>query len=122
MTARGLCSSLPRRVAHLLIRAYQLSLSAFIGRHCRHEPSCSAYMDEAIARHGLGSGGWLGTARLCRCHPWGTSGYDPVPENDCAVAPEARVFFRPPRSEQFACERETLKGSKTLRRVRRLAN
>ncbi len=70
----------PRRAAHLLIRAYQLSLSAFIGRHCRHEPSCSAYMDEAIQRHGLWAGGLLGTARLCRCHPWGTSGYDPVPE------------------------------------------
>jgi uncharacterized protein len=70
----------PRRAAHLLIRGYQLSLSAFIGRHCRHEPSCSAYMDEAIQRHGLWAGGLLGTARLCRCHPWGTFGYDPVPE------------------------------------------
>ncbi len=70
----------PRRAAHLLIRAYQLSLSAFIGRHCRHEPSCSAYTDEAIQRHGLWAGGWLGAARLCRCHPWGTFGYDPVPD------------------------------------------
>jgi len=70
----------PRRVAHYAIRAYQLSLSAFVGRQCRHEPSCSAYMDEAVARHGLWAGGQLGLARLCRCHPGGTAGYDPVPE------------------------------------------
>jgi uncharacterized protein len=79
-TTLSLLERLPRQAAHLLIRGYQLSLSAFIGRYCRHEPTCSAYMDEAIARHGLVIGGWLGTKRLCRCHPWGTSGYDPVPE------------------------------------------
>lgn len=73
-------STSARRAAHYLIRAYQLSFSALIGRQCRHEPSCSAYMDEAIARHGLWAGGLIGAARLCRCHPWGTSGYDPVPE------------------------------------------
>ncbi len=72
---------LPRRGAHYAIRAYQLSLSAILGRQCRHEPSCSAYMDEAIAQHGVWTGGLLGLARLCRCHPWGTSGYDPVPEH-----------------------------------------
>lgn len=83
-------SDIPRKTAHLLIRAYQLSLSAFIGRHCRHEPTCSAYMDEAIARHGLLAGGWLGTKRLCRCHPWGTSGYDPVPET---VVPLSQRLF-----------------------------
>ena len=66
--------------AHLLLRFYQLTLSAVIGRWCRHLPSCSSYMDEAIQRHGLWAGGWMGTARLCRCQPWGTSGYDPVPE------------------------------------------
>ncbi|HLH11037.1 MAG TPA: membrane protein insertion efficiency factor YidD [Methylovirgula sp.] len=71
---------MPRRFAHYAIRAYQLTFSAFAGRQCRHEPSCSAYMDEAIARHGLWAGGLLGLARLCRCHPRGTSGYDPVPD------------------------------------------
>lgn len=69
-----------RRAARLLIRTYQLTLSSVMGRWCRHMPSCSAYMDEAIARHGLWAGGWMGTARLCRCQPWGTSGFDPVPE------------------------------------------
>jgi putative membrane protein insertion efficiency factor len=69
-----------RLAAHLAIRAYQLSFSPIVGIHCRHLPTCSAYMDEAIARHGLWAGGWLGLARLLRCHPWGTSGFDPVPE------------------------------------------
>jgi putative membrane protein insertion efficiency factor len=68
-----------RRAARLLIRTYQLTLSSITGRWCRHMPSCSAYMDEAIAKHGLWAGGWMGTARLCRCQPWGTSGFDPVP-------------------------------------------
>ncbi len=102
---------LPRRAAHLLIRAYQLSLSAFIGRHCRHEPSCSAYMDEAIRRHGLVLGGWLGTTRLCRCHPWGTSGYDPVPENVLPLRQRLGVFFGRPH-KRFVCERETSKAPK----------
>ena len=83
----------PRRAAHFLIRAYQLSLSAFVGRHCRHEPTCSAYMDEAIARHGLLAGGFLGAARLCRCHPWGTSGYDPVPEELAPLGARIRGFL-----------------------------
>lgn len=71
---------LPRRAAHALIRTYQLSASALVGRQCRHVPSCSAYADEAIQRHGLWAGGWMGAARICRCHPWGTSGFDPVPD------------------------------------------
>jgi putative membrane protein insertion efficiency factor len=73
-------SRIPRRAAHCVIRAYQLTLSSLAGSHCRHLPTCSAYMDEAISRHGLWAGGWLGLARLLRCHPWGTSGFDPVPE------------------------------------------
>jgi uncharacterized protein len=66
-------------MAHLLIRAYQLSLSALIGRHCRYLPTCSDYADEAVARHGLWAGGFMGLARICRCHPWGGAGFDPVP-------------------------------------------
>lgn len=77
---RALSQSL-RGAAHLAIRAYQLSLSPLAGTHCRHLPTCSAYMDEAIARHGLWAGGWLGLARILRCHPWGSSGFDPVPES-----------------------------------------
>lgn len=71
---------LPSLAARGLIRLYQLSFSAFFGRHCRHLPSCSVYMDEAIARFGLWKGGWVGFARLCRCNPLGTSGLDFVPD------------------------------------------
>ena len=70
----------PRRAAHLLIRFYQLSFSALLGRRCRYLPTCSAYADEAIGRHGLWAGGWMATARVCRCHPWGGAGYDPPPQ------------------------------------------
>ncbi len=69
-----------RGLAHGLIRTYQFSLSGLLGRQCRYLPTCSDYADEAIGRHGLWRGGWLGAARLCRCQPWGGTGYDPVPE------------------------------------------
>jgi uncharacterized protein len=68
-----------RTSAHYVIRAYQLTLSSIAGTNCRHLPTCSAYMDEAIARHGLWAGGAMGIARLLRCHPWGSAGFDPVP-------------------------------------------
>lgn len=71
-------------LARASILLYRLTLSAFIGRECRYLPSCSEYADEAIARHGLWAGGWMGFARLCRCRPGGGDGYDPVP----AQAPE----------------------------------
>ena len=71
--------SVVRRVAHAAIRTYQLTLSGLIGRQCRYLPTCSDYMDQSIARHGLWAGGWMGAARICRCHPWGGSGYDPPP-------------------------------------------
>lgn len=81
----------PRRGAHLLIRGYQLSLSMLIGRGCRHWPSCSSYTDEAIQRHGLWRGGWVGFARICRCTPLGTSGIDLV----CEELPPSSAWYRP---------------------------
>ncbi|MBB4953370.1 putative membrane protein insertion efficiency factor [Agrobacterium vitis] len=62
-----------------LIRLYQLTLSSLVGSHCRHMPTCSEYGYEAIARHGLWSGGWLTLFRVGRCGPGGTSGVDNVP-------------------------------------------
>jgi putative membrane protein insertion efficiency factor len=53
-----------------------------LGPVCRFHPSCSQYAEEALARHGLFSGGWLAARRLCRCGPWHSGGYDPVPPRD----------------------------------------
>ena len=63
-----------------LIRAYQLTLSALAGRRCRYLPTCSDYAAEAIRKHGAWHGTAMGFARVCRCHPWGQSGFDPVPD------------------------------------------
>jgi putative membrane protein insertion efficiency factor len=62
-----------------LIRAYQLVVSPLLLPSCRYLPSCSEYAAEAIATHGAPYGAWLALKRLLRCHPWGGSGYDPVP-------------------------------------------
>ncbi len=80
-----------RSVAHAAIRSYQLTLSGWAGRHCRYLPTCSDYVDEAIRRHGLWEGGWTGLARTCRCHPWGDSGFDPVPHD----LPPTAAWYRP---------------------------
>jgi len=70
--------SLPARAARALILFYRVTFSAFAGRFCRYAPTCSEYADEAIMRHGLWAGGWMGFARLCRCRPGGGAGFDPV--------------------------------------------
>jgi len=62
------------------IHLYRFLLSPFLGRNCRYEPSCSAYALEAIEIHGAARGSWLAAKRVCRCHPWGGAGPDPVPE------------------------------------------
>lgn len=67
-------------IGRALIRVYQLTLSPFVGRHCRYLPTCSHYADEAMSRHGFWAGGWMTLARLARCHPFGASGFDPVPD------------------------------------------
>ncbi|HXT08844.1 MAG TPA: membrane protein insertion efficiency factor YidD [Roseiarcus sp.] len=95
-------SGIARPAALALIRAYQLSLSAFIGRDCRYLPTCSAYAAEAIERHGAWAGLWMGTARVCRCHPLGGSGYDPPPSRPPPGANWARPWrygaWRTPKS------------------------
>jgi putative membrane protein insertion efficiency factor len=60
-------------------RAYKLTLSPWFGRQCRFLPTCSDYAAEALTLHGPLRGGFLAVRRLCRCHPLGGSGYDPVP-------------------------------------------
>lgn len=65
----------------LLVRAYQVCLSPFLGQNCRFYPSCSNYALEAVGRHGALKGGMLAARRLCKCHPWHPGGADPVPEH-----------------------------------------
>lgn len=69
-----------RIIGRSAIGLYRFTLSPFIGQQCRYAPTCSHYADEAIARYGLWIGGWITLARLLRCHPWGSSGFDPVPD------------------------------------------
>ena len=69
----------PRCALVAIIRLYQFALSPLVGPACRFEPSCSGYAIEAVARCGVIRGGWLALRRIGRCHPWGGSGYDPVP-------------------------------------------
>jgi putative membrane protein insertion efficiency factor len=63
-----------------LIRIYQLLLSPLFPPSCRYLPSCSDYAIEAIGQHGVIVGIGLAARRLARCHPWGSSGFDPVPK------------------------------------------
>ncbi|NKC12873.1 MAG: membrane protein insertion efficiency factor YidD [Gammaproteobacteria bacterium] len=67
------------RLFYCGVRAYQLFISPVLPPSCRHLPTCSEYALEALAKHGAVWGSWLTLRRLFRCHPWGTSGYDPVP-------------------------------------------
>jgi putative membrane protein insertion efficiency factor len=92
---------LPRALAHGAIRTYQLTLSSLIGRQCRYMPSCSEYTDDAIQAHGLWAGGWMGLARICRCHPWGGAGNDPAP----AAIPDDATPVTPWRYGRWRCEK-----------------
>ncbi len=71
--------SLPARGALAALQLYKWTLSPLIGRDCRYLPTCSSYAMDAIRAHGAWAGGWMATARLCRCAPWGGSGWDPAP-------------------------------------------
>jgi hypothetical protein len=62
-----------------LIRVYQYAISPYTPASCRHWPTCSTYAIQAIERYGILKGGGLALNRILRCHPWGTSGIDPVP-------------------------------------------
>ena len=66
-------------VALAIIRVYQKTLSRMLPPSCRYDPSCSHYTYEAVQKHGLIKGGWMGLKRIGRCHPLSPGGYDPVP-------------------------------------------
>jgi len=77
-TARS-ATGLPKSMALGLIHVYQMTISRATPPACRFVPTCSQYAFEAIEKHGLLRGVWLGTRRLARCHPFNPGGYDPVP-------------------------------------------
>ncbi len=63
----------------MLVQLYRWTISPWLGANCRFEPTCSSYAIEALRRHGAFRGTVLAAKRIGRCHPWGRSGYDPVP-------------------------------------------
>lgn len=67
------------RLLDRMVYLYQLTLSPWLGGHCRFHPSCSVYAREALAEHGAAHGSWLALRRVLRCHPFSRGGLDPVP-------------------------------------------
>lgn len=65
-----------------LVRFYQVAISPYTPSACRYAPTCSAYTLEALKKHGIFLGGKLAVKRIFSCHPWGGSGYDPVPTKE----------------------------------------
>jgi putative membrane protein insertion efficiency factor len=92
----------------LLVRLYRWTLSpakVFLfgpAAHCRFTPTCSQFAIEAVKVHGAVAGSWLAAKRICRCHPWGGCGHDPVPDGKFRIFHSARAIphsaFRVPRS------------------------
>lgn len=79
-----------------LILLYRVTLSPFLGRQCRFEPTCSRYALDAYRRFGARWGTWLTARRLLRCHPLGRSGYDPVPVDNPRDPPPGEPLHSPP--------------------------
>lgn len=71
--------TLALRLYRNLISPVLTAVFAPMGFGCRYTPTCSHYALEAVRVHGATRGAWLATRRLCRCHPWGGCGHDPVP-------------------------------------------
>ena len=68
-----------KAVVILLIKIYQKAVSPWTPATCRYNPTCSSYSIDAFQKHGLWKGFVLSIKRIGSCHPWGGSGYDPVP-------------------------------------------
>lgn len=68
-----------KKIFLLPVFFYRACISPLTPPSCRYTPTCSQYMIEAVNKYGVIKGGWLGIKRILRCHPWGGSGYDPVP-------------------------------------------
>ncbi len=73
--------NMPKNILLLIIRFYQLAISPLTSPSCRFHPTCSCYAKEALVKHGVIKGGYLFVKRFVKCHPWGSHGYDPVPDS-----------------------------------------
>ena len=80
------------RLLVLLVEGYRHLISPVLGPGCRFGPSCSEYAIDALRSHGAWRGAWLALRRIARCHPWGGSGYDPVPPPAARAARPSRLF------------------------------
>ena len=94
-------------IAKAPVHLYRWTLKPLIGWECRHLPTCSEYALEAIDINGAWRGSWLALSRVCRCHPWGTHGFDPVPDITRAHHPLApwrygRWGHRTPESNRIS--------------------
>lgn len=73
---------MPTRFFQLVFKVYYWAVSPLLGNRCRYVPSCSEYAQQALQQYGAAKGLWLSVKRLCRCHPWGGHGLDPVPGSE----------------------------------------
>ena len=78
----GAASRVLARPLIWLVQFYRYAISPWLGGNCRFQPTCSDYAIQALEHHGVLRGSWLAAKRISRCHPWGGSGYDPVPGVD----------------------------------------
>ncbi len=96
--------SLAARLVSLPVHAYRLVLSPLLPPACRFEPSCSRYALEALAVHGALRGTALAVRRICRCHPWGGMGFDPVPPKGAgAGSPASKIGMTAEKTDSFSC-------------------
>lgn len=74
-----------RKIISAIIGLYRYLISPILGPSCRFSPTCSEYAQTAVMRFGVFKGGWIAIKRIVSCHPWGKSGYDPVPDKKTKI-------------------------------------
>jgi hypothetical protein len=97
------------------VHAYRWTVKPWLGLECRHLPTCSEYALKAIETNGAWRGGWLALARLSRCHPWGSHGYDPAPDIRHERHPFAPWRYGRWRLDQVSGSRHPVSGTRQPR-------
>lgn len=101
-----------QKLLHWCIRFYQIAISPMLGPRCRYIPTCSQYAIEALRIHGTAKGVYFSARRLCRCHPWGGFGYDPVPKKNSRYLSFHFIDF--PISYVYVCLHERQNHSTSI--------